>query len=239
MRLAGFAFARYYADMTSSHDALAASVYSGNGMGQHYTDSDHVVVRRAVELVQEKGARTVHDIACGRGITSLALCTETEAEIIVATDINEQAVRELAERAQQDELPIDARVESVTDDKRMSLGVYDVVIAKDVFPFLEPQGTTTMLENVADSLKSGGWFLVTAPSTHSQLYRESTPTGHNVFYRKLGEPAKAHIQTDLDYFTFTTVTDLGNQLRANDLEMTEAFHFGRAGGWIMALAQRI
>ena len=55
------------------------SIYSGNGMGQHYVDPEHQVVRRAINLVNETQADSVLDIASGRGLVSLALARETDA----------------------------------------------------------------------------------------------------------------------------------------------------------------
>jgi cyclopropane fatty-acyl-phospholipid synthase-like methyltransferase len=215
-----------------------ASVYSGNGMGQHYTDPQSTIVRRAVTLAQEIKAEHVLDIACGRGVTSLAISAETDAKSITAIDISQEGIEELSQKAS----TIKAHVYDVAAPEGYGSILNndcDAVIAKDLFPFLSPAQTDQMLANVEQALQPGGWFLLTAPSTRSQLYRESTPSSESMLYRKIGKAAQEFIQTHLDHFNFTTISNLAGKLDAHNLEMTEAYHQGRASGWILAIAQKI
>lgn len=220
---------------------LAESIYSGNGMGQHYTNPEHVVVQKAVSLVKETEAKSVLDLACGRGIVSLALGRWTNATSIDALDINEPGVVELNKHAALENLPIQAVVFDAADEKGykeiVPEGSVDVVIAKDLYPFLSPQKGRAMFGNIEEALKPGGWLLITAPSTRSRLYQEAEAT-HTPLYRKLGQEAKDFVQTDLDYFTFTTISNMAELMAQHGMEMTEAIHYGRAKGWIMALGQK-
>jgi 2-polyprenyl-3-methyl-5-hydroxy-6-metoxy-1,4-benzoquinol methylase len=222
----------------SFHDQ---SISSGNGMGQHYTDPDHVVVRRAIDLVKETNAHAVLDVACGRGLVSLALARETEASSITALDINVPAVAELATIASTEKLPITGIVFNAAADgypkSVASHGSVDIVIAKDVYPFLNPTEGKAMVRNISDVLTPEGWLLITAPSTRSRLYRESEPT-ESPLYRKIDTPAKEYIQTDLDYFTFTSIENMAQVMREAGIEMTEAHHYGRVHGWILAVGQK-
>ncbi|HYF97286.1 MAG TPA: class I SAM-dependent methyltransferase [Patescibacteria group bacterium] len=221
--------------------SLHESVYSGNGMGQHYTNPEHDVVRRALGLAEEISNPRVLDLACGRGIVSLTLAREKAAEHIVAGDINDEGLQDLEERADNEVLEIDVKKVDAADKDGFPADIgdeFDMVVAKDLYPFLDPRQGQNMLQNVSNSLRSGGWLLVTAPSTRSQLFTESIALGQNELYRKLGEAAKAHVQTSLDFFTFTDIERLAEQLRSVNLEMTEASHYGRANGWIAAIAQK-
>jgi 2-polyprenyl-3-methyl-5-hydroxy-6-metoxy-1,4-benzoquinol methylase len=221
--------------------ALSESIYSGNGMGQHYTNPEYVVVRHSIDLVTQTGAESVLDLACGRGLVSLAMCNETAVRDIIAMDINDTAVTELRQKAEVMGYPIDAWTHSATDDlpKDGLAGSRDLVVAKDLYPFLSPSGALKMLDNAAEALKPGGWLLLTAPSTRSRLYQESTPASvGNAYYRHIGPAARAYVQTDLENFTFTTVADLAAKLENAGLEPTEARHYGRSAGWIMMTAQK-
>lgn len=234
---------RYDEDMIQPEsDPVAASVYSGNGMGQHYTDPNHPVVRRSVSLVSETGAQTVWDMGCGSGIVSLALSQETSVRDIVATDINPESVGRLRDLATVAGYPITALVKSVGEagfpDKTWIHSGGDVVISKDVYPFLKPEEADIMLENAADTLRPGGWLIMSAPSVRSQLFKESEPSAAgNPWYRRIGQEAQDYIQTDLDHFLFTDIPDLSQRLQSLGIETVEAQHFGRAGGWLMMVGQ--
>ncbi|MBI5044784.1 MAG: class I SAM-dependent methyltransferase [Candidatus Levybacteria bacterium] len=220
---------------------LAESIYSGNGMGQHYTNPEHTVVQRSVALVRETDGKSVLDVACGRGLTSLALTKNTDVEHITAFDINKAAIEELDKTARKEGLPIHAVVFDAAASEGYGSVVtpesIDVAVAKDVYPFLTPDNTRIMLSNIHDALKPGGWLLITSPSTRSRLYQEAEPTG-TPLYRKLNQAAKDYVQTDLDYFTFSTIGNIAELMDDNDIEMVEASHYGRAKGWIMALGQK-
>jgi cyclopropane fatty-acyl-phospholipid synthase-like methyltransferase len=225
---------------------------SGNGMGQHYTNPLSMIVRRAVKLANDCGAERILDLACGRGVTSLALAEETDAQSIVAIDINSEAVAELSKTALQvaqesgTVSPINAKVYDAAHEKGYTpligglAGQCDMVVAKDLYPFLNPEQIDHMLANTQEILRPGGWFMLTAPSTRSIAYRESTPGPTNdPFYRRLSPESQESIQTSLEHFTFTSIANLSRQLDGYGIEMTEAQHIGRAQGWIMAVAQKL
>jgi cyclopropane fatty-acyl-phospholipid synthase-like methyltransferase len=226
---------------------------SGNGMGQHYTNPLSMIVRRAVELAKDCSAENILDLACGRGVTSLALAAETNAKSIVAIDIHHEAIGELSEatmqtaRASATKSPIRAKVYDAAheDGYKPLLGndaddQCDLVVAKDLYPFMAPAQIDRMFTNTQEILRPGGWFMLTAPSTRSVAYRYSAPgPTDNAFYRRLSPSSQEHIQTSLEHFTFTSIANLSRQLEAYGMEMTEAQHIGRSQGWIMAVAQRL
>lgn len=221
--------------------SLDDSRYSGNGMGQHYTNTEHEVVRRAVALARETGAKDVLDLAAGHGLVAKALCLETDVNGVTATDINRAALSDIAAEAATDKMQIgtdfyDASKPLPPEWKEK----FDLVVAKDLYPFLSPPAIRRFLANASAALKPGGWFLLTAPSTRSRLYREGEPVRSRLgIVRRLGQAAKDYIQTTLDFFSFATIESLGRELRRAGLEMTEAKHFGREKGWILAVAQKI
>lgn len=217
-------------------NSLSQSIYSGNGMGQHYTDPEHLVVRRSVELVSETHPSSIIDIACGRGITALTLAREANAPHIHAFDINEAGVTEMNALAEKEHLPIQGIVFNAASKEGYGVSA-DVIIAKDVFPFLTPEEGVQMFRNIEESLNPQGWLLMTAPSTRSRLYQESGATD-NPLYRSLNKEAMAYIQTDLDHFSFTTIPDLAKRFTDYGIEMVEATHYGRAKGWIMSVGQK-
>lgn len=226
---------------------------SGNGMGQHYTNPLSMIVRRAVKLAKDCNAENILDLACGRGVTSLALAAETDAQSIVAIDIHPEAIAELSEVTMQTiqasaiKSPIHAKVYDAAhrDGYKPLMGSdadnqCDLVVAKDLYPFMDPEQIDRMLTNTQEILCSGGWFMLTAPSTRSATYRDSAPgPTDDIFYRKLSSSSQEHIQTSLEHFTFTSIVNLSRQLDAHGMEMTEAQHIGRAEGWIMAVAQKL
>lgn len=211
-------------------------------MGQHYTNPEHLVVQKAVSLVRETNALEVLDVACGRGLVSLAIGRGTDASDIVSFDINQPGVAELNSIAKQENLPIQAVVFDAASQEGYSSIVphesTDVVIAKDVYPFLSPQNGRAMFYNISEALKPGGWLLITAPSTRSRLYKEAKATNIPL-YRNIDNDAKAYIQTDLDFFNFTNIRDMAEIMDQHGIEMVEALHYGRERGWVMALGQRL
>lgn len=220
---------------------LADSVYSGNGMGQHYTDPAHPVVRRAVKLANDTGAKDVLELATGRGLVAKALVDETGVSKVLATDINRDGLKELRAEAKGRSLSITARYFNAAGGAlpKAWREKFDLVVAKDLYPFLNREQIARFLQNASAALKPGGWFLVSAPSTDSQLYRDATPApqqGPQV--RQLGETAKRFIQTTLDHFSFANPKSLKQELSDVGLQLTETQPYGRANGWFMAVAQK-
>ena len=219
---------------------LTHSVKSENGMGQHYTDASHPVVRRSVALAQETDAKDILDLGAGRGLTSLALAKESGARIN-ATDINDIGLAELRDSASAQKLPVSTQVFNTTDTlPRPWENRFDMVVAKDVLPFLPPGDVQPFLDNIARALRPGGWALVTAPSTRSRLCQEATPVDslNDGFSRRLGQAAKDFIQTTVERFNFENPKHLAEELDNAGLELTEVQPFGRAKGWLWAIAQK-
>ncbi len=219
---------------------LTQSVVSENGMGFHYTSSDHPVVRKAVALARETGAQDILDLGAGRGVTASAITREVPGTAVMATDINEIGLRQLQHAAQDDGLPVtaqhfDAAAKKLPDGWN---GSFDLVIAKDLYPFLTPQQVTKMLRNASNALKPGGSLLLTAPSTQAWTYQEAPKTGGNPFYRKLSEAAQKYNETLRKFFSYANIRYLSQKLEKAGLELTEAQPFGRENGWIMAVAKK-
>lgn len=226
--------------LNPGHKALTRSVKSENGMGQHYTDPNHPVVRRAVSLAQQIGAKDVLDLGTGRGLTALALAREAAPRRVVATDINEVGLQALKNEATRDALPVETAFFDVADKlPRAWQRSFDLVVAKDVYPFLNPKETTLFLKNAAQALRKNGYFLFSAPRLESRLGQENEQTiPTNPYYRKLSDKAKRFIQTAQNYFNFVTTRQLKRKLWQAGLEMKETAYFGRDNGWLMVLAQK-
>lgn len=222
---------------SSSEEALLTSVRSENGLGQHYLDPNHPAVRIVVQAAIAAGARNALDFACGRGLTSIALTNEAGLESVVATDINPAGLAELAARAAQRGLPVstqvfDAANSPLPNDWRSS---FDMVVAKDLYPFLGPEENARFLRNSADALRSGGTLVFTAPSVESRLFREGIDT-HDPFYKRLTDDAKAFVQTSLDHFSFASEEKLDSMLAEAGLSLVSVSYYGRESGWMTAVA---
>jgi predicted TPR repeat methyltransferase len=219
--------------------ALLLSVRAENGLGQHYLDPGHPVVRACVELANKVAAKDVLDLACGRGLTSLALAQETAVQSIVATDINQPGLDELALRVKAENAPIEVQNFDAAGPAVPSAwnGRFDLVVAKDLFPFLDPAGVSSFLKNSATALEDKGWLIFSAPSADSRLYRESTPTPAP-FYVQLSDSGMAFVQTTLTHFSFATPEYMRELLDAHGFELRSIEPFGREGGWMTVTAQK-
>lgn len=223
---------------------LAASNPSQNGMGQHYTHPKHPVVQRAIQLAKATQVQDVLELATGSGIVSQSLMSRRAALhpnlSIRATDINEIGLANLKKRAIKKQWPVQTQPFDVTGTLPLNWrGAFDLVIAKDLLPFLNPQQVAQCLNNIADALKPGGWFLLTVPSTRSSLFQKSKPVSEsNAFYRALSAGDQAHIQTTVPAFNFESVDSLSGKLKPLGLELSEVTHYGREPGWLMALGQK-
>lgn len=228
-------------ELQNEGDPLAESLKTENGMGQTYTNPDHPVIKRSVKLAQEVDAKDILEIGSGHGVTALEIAKNTAVQNLLATDINEEGLKKLAEVAAKKKFPIDTQVLDITQKLPDELKEkHDLVVAKDVLPFLDPKGVTTMLKNVTRSLKEGGWFIITAPSMRSELATKNEPVHpHNPFYRKLSDGDKDFLQTTQDALSFESISNLSEKLGNLGLELVEVSHFGRANGWLMAIGQKI
>lgn len=220
--------------------ALTQAVVSENGMGFHYNCPNHPVVRRAVALVQETGAKDILDLGSGRGITASTICREVPESTVMATDINEIGLRQIQKEADKNGFSLKTmRFNAAANELPKSwVGRYDLVIAKDLYPFLTPQQVTKMLRNAANALKSGGLLLLTAPSPSAWTYREAPKNGGNPFYRILSKAGQSYAATCRKYFSYANIRYLSRKLEKVGLDLVSAQPFGREKGWLMVVAQR-
>lgn len=218
---------------------MLLSVRSENGLGQHYLDPAHPVVRSCVDLASRIGARDVLDLACGRGLTSMALAQETAVERIVATDINLPGLDELAVRVKAEGVPVEVQAFDAAGAGLPANwhGQFDLVVAKDLYPFLDPAGVSAFVRNSSAALKDGGWLIFSAPSADSRLFRESDATG-DALYMKLSKSGMDFVQTTSEYFSFATPESLSALLGASGFAIEAIEPFGREKGWMTVVARK-
>ena len=130
------------------------------GFGRQYEDPDHPVVKRVLEIAQEISAYDVLDLATGVGVTALALAQQNPHRRIVATDIDEAGLNQTRKKAQEKDLAIEvARLDASESWPGHYNRRFDIVVAKDVYPFLKPGQIRRFLLNAVDALRLGGLLL--------------------------------------------------------------------------------
>jgi cyclopropane fatty-acyl-phospholipid synthase-like methyltransferase len=219
----------------------AHKVLTTTGFGYHYTDETHPVVVAVKKFVEQAQPESVLDIAAGRGIVSLAIARLFPGTEILATDIDETGLKAIDDETKTHRYNIQTQLLDIATKKfpEALKNRFELVVAKDVYPFLNPQQITRFLQNAVSALKPGGWFLVTAPSDRSDLFgRAVKRNNHTGWYQKLWPSAQQFIPTSRSHFSFADIERLASQLKQNGLQMTEAFHYGKAKGWITAIAQK-
>lgn len=221
-------------------DALLTSVRAENGLGQHYLDPNHPAVRVVVEVAKRENPASVLDLACGRGLTSIALVEEAGIRRVVATEINQPGLDELSAVASSRALPIETRAFNAASPALLPewKGSFEMVVAKDLYPFLSPSENERFVANASEALKPDGVLIFTAPNADSRLFREGGATS-DPFYRKLSDDQKQFIQTSLDHFSFATKDQLTDLLSRNGIKLEELHAFGREGGWMTAVARKV
>jgi len=219
---------------------LTASVRSELGMGQHYTDRDHPVVRRAVELAVSLESPRILELGSGRGLVAMALVDESRATV-TATEINQEGLDVLGQGIDGQQ-GIDIRIfdasQPIPDDLRE---VYDMVVAKDVLPFIPPEGVRMFLRNISDALKPNGLTLLTGPLVDTRLFNEAAPFSNpnGNFSRLLSPEAQIFVQTTVPSLNFVSPDFLERELEIAGLTMTAHEAFGRENGWLMAIAAKV
>ena len=176
----------------------------------------------------------------GRGLTAIALAKEADTRI-TASDINPAGLEELQAKAKRAKLPISTQLfNAACALPKQWQNAFDMVVAKDVLPFLYPAELKPFFSNIANALKPGGWAIVTAPAQNSQLYEGSTPftNPNGAFSRQLTDGDKEFIQTTVDSFNFETEEHLSEEAEEVGLTLTETELFGRASGWLWAILQK-
>ena len=169
---------------------------------------------------------------------SKQLAKKTKAERIVATDINPEGIDRINNSRQSKR--IQTRLFDTSQPLPSDLkNKFDLVIAKDVLPFLDPTGVLSLLNNAMQALKPGGQFFFTAPSTYSHLFTKNqaaNPT--QPLYRTLSQSDRDFIQTTQDAFSFESIGSAFEKLQKLGLELIDAQRYGRAKGWLMFTAEK-
>lgn len=221
-----------------TEDPLTQSVKAENGMGQHYSNPDHPVVRFAVLLANNLKPKKVLEFATGRGLVASALLKETSIQFIHATDIHGPWIRTLQKKFS--EHPQRAKASILNAGKPIPKsfnGKFDMVVAKDLYPFLNPIQVQQFIKNASNALKSEGLFVFSFPVAQSRLFRESIPTEDSL-YRRLTEQQMEFIQTTNSHFSFATEESISNLLEKNHFTVEKMYSYGRSGGWTMVFAKR-
>ena len=224
----------------ASFRALTVSRRAENGMGQHYLDRTHPVVEFALRVAATVESPRLLDLGSGRGLVATAIADEIPSSKIVATDICEDGLQELRARSSEMRnrftvLRFDAGSDRMP---RTWNGAFDLVTAKDLFPFLTPQQWRAMLDNAAAALLPGGTFIFTAPHRDSRLYNEGSDTG-DPYVRGLGKDARDFVQTTLKEFSFSDERHVAEALAAAGFSVESCFRFGRANGWLCVAARKL
>lgn len=210
--------------MKSMNDGIKSPM----GMGIHYTDPQHPIVQFALSI--GKNTKTILDIGTGRGVTALALARA--GANVTAVDIDKQTLKTIHH----------PRVHTYVHDAGAAMpwgGIFDFVVAKDVYPFLSPIGIHGLLRNAAKVLRRDGFFLFTFPSYSSDLFRRvSRHNGHRRPYQRLTKNAQQFIPTTREYFSFGDEALARTQLARHGFSMEKSFSFGRANGWMAVLARK-
>lgn len=214
---------------------------SALGFGRQYQDPEHPVVRKALEVAQALGARDVLDMAAGRGVTALALAGQDRGRRVLATDIDAAGLKEAAAKADAAALPIRTRVLDAAAPQWPSEleGSFDLVVAKDVYPFLTKRQITRLLRNAAASLRPGGTLVISAPTTKARLYQDSSSRdGSRGYYQRLSQEQRDFVPTTRPAFNFVDARRLKRVLRRAGFDLVSAEEYGRALGWTLAVARR-
>lgn len=220
--------------------ALTSGRLAENGMGLHYDDPNHPVVRKAVELaLAHTSVNGVIEFGAGRGHVARSLAQN--GINVVATDINPFGLAELAQFAQSSNLNIQTRKldvgRRIPDDL---VEKFDLVIAKDVLPFVPPDTLNTFFANISAALRTNGRALVSAPFTDSLLYQNSknfeNPNGE--LTKLLTADAQQFLGTTVSSFNFVTIEYLRNTSNVYSLNLIETGLFGRQNGWIWVVLQK-
>ena len=223
----------------AAFQALTVSRPAENGMGQHYLDRSHPVVEFALRVAQNLESPRMLDLGTGRGLVATAVADLVPGSRIVATDICEDGLLELRGQGSRfgDRLKVlrfDAGSGRLPESWREK---FDLVTAKDVYPFLTPPQWRAMFGSAAAALPPGGTFIFTAPHTDSRLYCEGSETG-DPYVRGLGKEARDFVQTSLTEFSFTDERHISAALREAGFSVECCFRFGRANGWLCVAATK-
>ncbi|MBI5064776.1 class I SAM-dependent methyltransferase [Candidatus Woesearchaeota archaeon] len=211
-------------------------ILSKKGFGIQYVDTNSVVADLAVEATKKYKPKNILDVGAGRGIVSLRLLKEFSGLKILATDIDEEGLKEITAKSKG---KIKTRVVDIGVLHPEFDNKFDFVVAKDVYPFLKQEQVRNMMVNLSRALKQNGMLILTAPSTFSKLFQDASKTNkHQLFYQKLGNVAKEFIPTTRSHFSFADIGLLDKQLKSVGLTMRKASHYGKAEGWITILAQK-
>lgn len=215
------------------------SIPSENGMGQHYVRLDSPIVGAITEIALAFGVESVLELGCGRGACSQVLARAGVPEVW-ATDINSVGLDELRTVADEERLSIHVERYDAASSicPKAYQDKFDVVIAKDVYPFMTPDEIMRFIENASRAVRPGGILIITAPSPQSRLYDESIPRGNGGYFRTLTDDQKQFIQTTLDHFSFASEEKLTEDLAAQGLCVLHTERYGRESGWVLAVAQR-
>lgn len=221
--------------------ALTSGVQSENGMGRHYDDPEHPVVMEAVKLALSDGS--VHDaLEFGSGRGQVARALAQSGIHVVATDINPIGLAALADFAQKSDLNIETRELDVRETIPTDLkGKFDLVIAKDVFPFIEPDALDHFFANVSAALKTHGKALISAPFTESKLYQNGITfeNSNGEFTKRLTPDDQQFLGTTVPSFNFVTIDYLRNVCAAHSLRLVEHAYFGREKGWMWVIVEKV
>ncbi|MDP3769142.1 MAG: class I SAM-dependent methyltransferase [Dehalococcoidia bacterium] len=123
-----------------------------------------------IRRLKDEGARRVHDLGCGLGRHLLLLAAEGfEA---YGSDVSPTAVETCERRLREAGLSAAVTRNEMTDN-RYANGFFDAVIAWNVVYHATTDGIMKTMTRVRDSLRPGGYLLVTFISTSDGQYERT------------------------------------------------------------------
>jgi 2-polyprenyl-3-methyl-5-hydroxy-6-metoxy-1,4-benzoquinol methylase len=183
--------------MNSKHWDKLANTFEKEVMSSLHTDKSRVLYKAIRKYISKKDH--VADLGCGVGgfIPLLSVCGKK----ISACDFSPKCI-EVAKKKYKKTKNTNFFVHDLTKPLKEK---YDVGIAANVLLAHEPPMLKKMLQNMADSIKKGGYLIVVIPSLESSLYVYKTIVDVLIQQGETSAAAKKYVDEKIaeDYISLT------------------------------------